>query len=449
MKQLFTILFFFSTFALAQMPGEALVYVNNNSLAFYNFDTHTDYQDLYTLVPLANQVYHYNNRTFIVSSGNYNTGITAVQVFPDILFSEYVANPDTMIFKNGVIVIELESFGNAFTVVGLTDSTALVTLPGTGHVQEINYITGSSFIPVADGIVGNPQGSCEFNSDYVALAMADWYAGVGNSVKLFNRNTGSIDVTIPTRLNTVDVKQLSDGDLVSSSWGSWSGAENYGTVDFIDGNNLTLTHSIMFPDSSKPNTMIQISDTLLYVEGYTPSFSMSRYLINLYDYSVSMQTSGFFSKSIKIKLLDGSYVVTGLSGTEIYSTQQALIDSIPSAYPFALASMIMPPINGVDENSEIAERFYLAQNYPNPFNPTTTISYSIPNSAVIATNNVANVNMIVYDALGRKVETLVNKQQATGNYSVKFNASNLPSGIYFYRLTVNNLTVTKKMMLLK
>ena len=441
MKYFFTIFFFFSTFAIAQMPGEALVYLNNNSLAFYDFDTHTNYQDLYTLAPMANQVYHYNNRIFIVSSGDFNTGVTFVQVFPDLLFSEYIANPDTMIFKNGATVIELETFGNAFTVVGLTDSTALVTLPGTSHVQKINYISGTSYIPIADGIVGNPQGSCEFNSDYVALAMADWYAGVGNSVKLFNRTTGTIDVTIPTRLNTVDVKKLSNGNLVSTSWGSWSGPENYGTVDFIESNNLVVTHSIMFPDSSKPNSIIQISDTLLYVEGYTTSFAMSQHLINLNNYSASLQISGFFSKSIKAKLLDGSFVVSTNSGIEIYSAQQTLVDSIPSTFPFAETSILLPPINGISDNNSEIEKFSLLQNYPNPFNPTTMINYSL--------KKVGKVNLIIYNSLGQKVTELVNKVQEAGKYKIKFDASNLASGVYFYRLQSGSFISTKKMILMK
>ncbi len=101
-----------------------------------------------------------------------------------------------------------------------------------------------------------------------------------------------------------------------------------------------------------------------------------------------------------------------------------------------------------DAGKEIPEKFELSQNYPNPFNPTTKINYSIPvRGAGFA--SVTNVKLIVYDALGRKVATLVNKQQAPGNYSVQFDASNLPSGIYFYRLQSANFTQTRKMVLMK
>lgn len=85
--------------------------------------------------------------------------------------------------------------------------------------------------------------------------------------------------------------------------------------------------------------------------------------------------------------------------------------------------------------------FALYQNYPNPFNPTTRINYSIPKATFVTVK--------VYDVLGREVRTLVNKNETTGNYSVNFNASNLSSGIYFYRLKAADYVQTRKMILLK
>lgn len=85
--------------------------------------------------------------------------------------------------------------------------------------------------------------------------------------------------------------------------------------------------------------------------------------------------------------------------------------------------------------------FNLAQNYPNPFNPTTTIQYSIPKSV--------NVEIKVYDVLGNEVTTLVNVEKPAGVYEVEFNAKNLSSGIYFYKLSAGSFTETKKMILLR
>jgi hypothetical protein len=85
--------------------------------------------------------------------------------------------------------------------------------------------------------------------------------------------------------------------------------------------------------------------------------------------------------------------------------------------------------------------YSLGQNYPNSFNPTTTISYTIPKNGLVA--------LRVYDILGSEVAELVNEVKEAGDYSVTFNASNLPSGIYFYTLTSGNFTATKKLILLK
>jgi hypothetical protein len=100
-----------------------------------------------------------------------------------------------------------------------------------------------------------------------------------------------------------------------------------------------------------------------------------------------------------------------------------------------------------DENSE-PSRFSLEQNYPNPFNPATTIKYHIPGSNGRDFHKTF-VNLIVYDCLGRQVTTLVNRLESPGTHEVMFNASNLTSGIYFYRLTYGNLSQSKKMILLK
>ena len=97
----------------------------------------------------------------------------------------------------------------------------------------------------------------------------------------------------------------------------------------------------------------------------------------------------------------------------------------------------------VSINSEIGipNKFELFQNYPNPFNPSTQISYQLPENSF--------VNLVVYNSLGQKVEELVNQEQTSGKYSVKFDASNLPSGVYIYKLQAGEFSSVKKMLLTK
>ena len=94
-----------------------------------------------------------------------------------------------------------------------------------------------------------------------------------------------------------------------------------------------------------------------------------------------------------------------------------------------------------DNQSSIPGEFSLAQNYPNPFNPSTVISYGLPNDA--------NVDISVYDFLGKKVSTLVNEFQPAGSYNVTFNAANLPSGTYIYIIKAGSYVTSKKMVLMK
>lgn len=90
------------------------------------------------------------------------------------------------------------------------------------------------------------------------------------------------------------------------------------------------------------------------------------------------------------------------------------------------------------------ESFMLAQNYPNPFNPSTTIAYQVPEEAANR-----NVNISVYDMLGKHVTTLVNESKPAGNYEVNFNASSISSGVYLYTLRVGNHSISKKMNFMK
>lgn len=92
-------------------------------------------------------------------------------------------------------------------------------------------------------------------------------------------------------------------------------------------------------------------------------------------------------------------------------------------------------------SSEIPEEFKLYQNYPNPFNPITKIVYDIKKQS--------NVKLIVYDITGKRIVILIDYRQAAGKYEYIFNAENIPSGIYFYKLSTDNSNEVKKMMLIK
>jgi hypothetical protein len=95
----------------------------------------------------------------------------------------------------------------------------------------------------------------------------------------------------------------------------------------------------------------------------------------------------------------------------------------------------------VEDEMNVPLVYSLEQNYPNPFNPSTTISYNLPKEGF--------VTLKIYNLLGQLVKTLVNEHQSPGNYKVNFDAGNLSSGIYFYRITSGDFSNVKKMILVK
>ena len=99
-------------------------------------------------------------------------------------------------------------------------------------------------------------------------------------------------------------------------------------------------------------------------------------------------------------------------------------------------------VSTIDNSANsIVSNFNLKQNYPNPFNPVTTIEFEIKNDA--------NVTLSVYNVLGKKIIELINKNLASGKYSLNFDGSRLASGTYFYELNVDGLKITKRMDILK
>jgi serine protease len=96
---------------------------------------------------------------------------------------------------------------------------------------------------------------------------------------------------------------------------------------------------------------------------------------------------------------------------------------------------------GIGDNAASPARYQLAQNYPNPFNPSTTLQFQVPQKSF--------VSLKVFDLLGRELATLVNEERQAGIYSVSWDASRLPSGVYFYRLRAGDFVETKKMVFAK
>ena len=138
-----------------------------------------------------------------------------------------------------------------------------------------------------------------------------------------------------------------------------------------------------------------------------------------------------------------TYETTGVPDTCIISFAIANQDSTQGPHIGSTALIDNLSLSNATsvKQTEAPNRFSLSQNFPNPFNPSTVISYKLAVSSQVA--------LRVYNILGEKVSTLVNKEEPAGRYEVELNGANLSSGIYFYFLQAGSYRAVKKMILMK
>lgn len=133
--------------------------------------------------------------------------------------------------------------------------------------------------------------------------------------------------------------------------------------------------------------------------------------------------TGLSNKRVHAMIIHGGTIFAGTAGGGIWKRSLSQITSVESM------------LNNFPVN------FTLQQNYPNPFNPSTQITYSIP--------KLSNVSIKVYDILGQEIATIVNDKKPKGVYTIRWDAQNVPTGLYFYRLVTGEYELIKKMIITK
>jgi len=159
---------------------------------------------------------------------------------------------------------------------------------------------------------------------------------------------------------------------------------------------------------------------------------------NLNNISLPANNNSMFKKMENKIYFAGSNAIIPGNPILVTTVPITLTGTVNEGRPISVS--ISSPTD-VEENETIPTEFALSQNYPNPFNPSTTINYKIPTNYF--------VNLKIYDILGNEIAILVNEEKTAGSYSVNFNATNLPSGTYIYKITAGNFIETKKMVLMK
>jgi hypothetical protein len=141
-------------------------------------------------------------------------------------------------------------------------------------------------------------------------------------------------------------------------------------------------------------------------------------------------------------LLDSTLMIDDYSFYyKIYAVDKGIVPEYSTKPDSGYYELVYDPNVSVETVDNKIIEYELLQNYPNPFNPMTIIEYSIKEEG--------NVELVIYDVLGKVVEKIIDERKTAGDYSKQFDASKLSSGIYFYSLRVNDFVVTKKMLLIK
>lgn len=187
------------------------------------------------------------------------------------------------------------------------------------------------------------------------------------------------------------------------------------------------------------------------VPGIGPSPTVVTFVYDSASPKIKAYKNGVLIRTVTQSQLN----ITGGSGFKVggYSTSATFIGkmdefrlykrTLSDAEVAYLWNMDIPcgNVTGISKYTEIPQKYILNQNYPNPFNPSTKISFDIPISGF--------VSLKVFDILGKEVSTLINENKQSGSYIIEYNASHLPTGVYFYRINVNDFTDIKKMIIVK
>lgn len=189
-------------------------------------------------------------------------------------------------------------------------------------------------------------------------------------------------------------------------------------------------------------TVFQTNSTVsgkVTIDGKAPNFGLQMFCMNS-DTAITYtftNSDGSYSFNVSNKIYN--YIVGATGYIPAINASQTII-----AHPGQTdrdLKFLTTTSDVKQGNSSIPAEFSLSQNYPNPFNPLTTINYSVAKAGY--------VRLSVYNLIGSKVATLVSENKAAGKYSVQFDGSNLPSGIYLYRLEAGGLVADKKLVILK
>jgi hypothetical protein len=430
-------------------------YRTSNETLFRTFDLATEFVNFPAITfggPNAgpNGTVIYDGKLFI-SFDNDPLGGVLIYNHND-LFPVRNSNPPVIISTAAVAGIAIHPVtGDLYVAKFNTTVPAVISGKITRYTKASGYSAGSAYdLPIPDnwvnyftGIAFDDLGNLwTGNLDehrlvcFTASSNYDNFYVIGNGMTLTyqaNILTGGV-ATVYLLSAPEGFARDGAGNIWFSNNNDWSHTNNPGEGTFgrIDHNYIPYLMTLPISGNRADPTVVSIRN-------------ISQSYIFL-CYVQDAKFGGMTFKGSTLYLSDqGNNKVWKWDITSIYNTTNFIpAGTITAAYPgfggLSLNDNTFPMgITTISNN--IPGSYSLKQNYPNPFNPSTKIQYEISHSGM--------VKLVVFDALGREVETLVNENQSAGVYEATFNASQYSSGMYFYRLTTGNFVETKKMLMVK
>ena len=459
-------------------------YMGRNSTSFWDQMKDCEAYGRTLSVPTENDVIFYSDRDSVDSS------VASDKIYQQMYDADYMINIAALKghIRAGITLFAKSHFGS-HTRDGAEHLHRGLVSPGDyGDGENQGYgkyrilvdlmghehLGGKTMLFILDGLWGGDKHElyrprkwdmAPFNGDYTSSIFASIdpvaISCVGHD---FLRTEYSVekygDDAYPNFVGTDDhLRQAAD----STTWpeGFIYDPENDGTPIKSLGvyehwNNATNMQYLknLYPDTTTGIELIKLSNTTtLVVSNPIPDFTIdvnspdtTINLANVFStssedpitYSVDSQTNpSLVTATIEDSLLTLSFA-SDQSGSDVI-TIRANVETRTATTDFEVT---VNPANAISSGSDmIPLKYSLSQNYPNPFNPETTISYALPNAS--------DVTISIYDVNGRHVTDILNANKAAGYYNVKWNASDIASGIYFYQIKAGNFIQVKRCILIR
>lgn len=304
---------------------------------------------------------------------------------------------------------------------------------------------------------GNTRVSFPYNSKNILSSDSDL-----NEEYLKRFDNEGIKIFLQVEPGSANVDTLIN--VVLKRYGSHSSVVGFGIdVEWLDADNFNEGKKVTDAEAQRWESLVKSFNPnyQLFLKHYSPEWMPPTYRGNIIFIDDGQQFTSMDQMKYYFKIWSKNFPNNKVSYQIGYPSDETwwkelpdpaknignvLIDAIPNLYglywvDFSITKIFPMNVTWINNLNAPVKDYKLMQNYPNPFNPTTTIQYSVPQNSFI--------RIVIYDLLGKALKVLVNEEKATGNYTVTFNAKELSSGIYFYRLQAGKFVDTKKMILLR